>query len=146
MSSFATYPITDTLGGTGLADNLAADGQYFAIFDDGHHRQLPRLVKGTFRYKTYIYDNFKKSTPLAGAHAMKHAVIALSTMYLLYPLSGTVKEYSREEFERDLVKECEKDIRDCFEAGAKRVSVDFTEGRLAAKNDKRNPWTSAKLL
>lgn len=43
-SSFATYPITDTLGGTGLADNLAADGQYFAIFDDGHHRQLPRLV------------------------------------------------------------------------------------------------------
>ena len=27
-SSFATYPITDTLGGTGLASNLAADGQY----------------------------------------------------------------------------------------------------------------------
>ena len=27
-SSFATYPITDTLMGTGLADNLAADGQY----------------------------------------------------------------------------------------------------------------------
>lgn len=28
-SSFATYPIIDTLGGKGLADNLAADGQYF---------------------------------------------------------------------------------------------------------------------
>jgi hypothetical protein len=27
-SSFATYPITDTLMGTGMADNLAADGQY----------------------------------------------------------------------------------------------------------------------
>ena len=40
-SSFATYPITDTLSGTGLAPGLAADGQYFAIFDDGHHRQLP---------------------------------------------------------------------------------------------------------
>ena len=40
-SSFATYPITDTLAGTGLADNLAGDGQFFAIFDDGHHRQLP---------------------------------------------------------------------------------------------------------
>ena len=38
-SSFATYPITDTLAGTGLADNLAGDGQFFAIFDDGHHRQ-----------------------------------------------------------------------------------------------------------
>src|SRR4028118_2151640 len=34
-SSFATYPLTDTLAGTGLADNLAADGQYFAIFADG---------------------------------------------------------------------------------------------------------------
>ena len=51
-SSFATYPITDTLAGTGLAENLAGDGQYFAIFDDGHHRQLPRLTKGPFRYKT----------------------------------------------------------------------------------------------
>jgi len=42
--SFATYPITDTLAGTGLADKLAGDGQFFAIFDDGHHRQLPRLI------------------------------------------------------------------------------------------------------
>ncbi|MCU1293590.1 MAG: UROD/MetE-like protein, partial [Bryobacterales bacterium] len=30
-SSFATYPLTDTLGGTGLAPTLAADGQFFAI-------------------------------------------------------------------------------------------------------------------
>ena len=30
-SSFATYPITDTLAGTGLAPNLAGGGQYFAI-------------------------------------------------------------------------------------------------------------------
>src|SRR5277367_4329932 len=41
-SSFATYPMSDTLAGTGLAENLASDGQYFAIFTDGHHRQLPR--------------------------------------------------------------------------------------------------------
>lgn len=52
-SSFATCPIMDTLGGAGLADNLKADGQYFAIIDDGHHRQLPRLVSGPFKYKTY---------------------------------------------------------------------------------------------
>src|SRR3954464_12239060 len=38
-SSFATYSLTNTLAGTGLADNLAGDGQFFAIFDDGHHRQ-----------------------------------------------------------------------------------------------------------
>ncbi|KIW25008.1 uncharacterized protein PV07_10684 [Cladophialophora immunda] len=145
-SSFATYPITDTLGGTGLSENLAADGQYFAIFDDGHHRQLPRLVKGPFKYKTYAYDNLKRSMPLAGGHPMKQAVIAPSMMYLLYPLNGSVEGYSKEEFERDVVDECEKDIRGCFAAGAKRVSIDFTEGRLAAKNDKRNPWTGAHLL
>ena len=60
-SSFATYPITDTLGGTGLADNLAADGQYFAIFTDGHHRQLPRLTGGPFRYKTFAASYRRES-------------------------------------------------------------------------------------
>jgi len=53
ISSFATYPLADTLAGAGLAPNLAGDGQYFAIFADGHHRQLPRLTSGPFRYKTY---------------------------------------------------------------------------------------------
>src|SRR6516162_3090864 len=61
MSSFATYPLTDTLAGTGLADHLAADGQYFAIFADGHHRQLPRLTGGPFRY----YSNEAASTEKA---------------------------------------------------------------------------------
>ena len=41
-SSFTTYPVIDTLGGDGLASNLAANRQYFTIFDDGHHRKLPR--------------------------------------------------------------------------------------------------------
>ncbi|KAI9843112.1 MAG: hypothetical protein M1830_007726, partial [Pleopsidium flavum] len=145
-SSFATYPITDTLGGTGLADGLAADGQYFAIFDDGHHRQLPRLVKGPFKYKTYAWENFKKSKPYAKNCPMKQAVIAPSMMYLLYPLNGNVEGYPKEKFVEDLVNECEKDIRGCFEAGAQRVSIDFTEGRLASKKDPRNPWTGANLL
>ena len=145
-SSFATYPITDTLSGTGLAPNLAADGQYFAIFDDGHHRQLPRLTSGPFKYQTYAYDNFKASQPFANNHAMKTAVIAPSMMYLLYPLTGSVEGYPKSDFEADLVNECEKDIRGCFAAGAHRVSIDFTEGRLAAKNDPRNPWTGSQLL
>src|SRR5438034_5114461 len=55
-SSFATYPLTDTLAGTGLAENLGPEGQFFAIFDDGHHRQLPRLTGGPFRYKTYASE------------------------------------------------------------------------------------------
>jgi len=44
------------------------------------------------------------------------------------------------------VDECEKDIRQAFAAGAVRVSVDFTEGRLATREDPRNPWTGAGLL
>ena len=64
-SSFATYPITDTLAGTGLADNLAGDGQFFAIFDDGHHRQLPRLTGGPFRYKTYASEFVEKNKAIA---------------------------------------------------------------------------------
>lgn len=144
-SSFATYPITDTLAGTGLADNLAGDGQYFAIFDDGHHRQLPRLTGGPFRYKTFASDYLKKSMPMA-SKPMKQAVIAPSMLALLYPLDGEVDGYTRERFLSDLCDECEKDIRQCFDAGAVRVSIDFTEGRLACKNDPRNPWTGRNML
>jgi methionine synthase II (cobalamin-independent) len=145
-SSFATYAITDTLAGTGLADHLAGSGgQYFAIFADGHKRQLPRLTGGPFRYKTYAADTLKKS--IAIAHKpMKQAVIAPSMLALLYPLDEEIPGYSREQFEADLVDECEKDIRQAFAAGAARVSVDFTEGRLATRNDPRNPWTGRNML
>src|SRR3954467_9599212 len=74
-SSFATYPITDTLAGTGLAENLAGDGQFFAIFDDGHHRQLPRLTGGPFRYKTYAREFVGKNARIA-THPVKQAVIS----------------------------------------------------------------------
>ena len=144
-SSFATYPITDTLAGTGLADNLAGDGQYFAIFDDGHHRQLPRLTGGPFRYKTFASEFVKKNKEIA-SHDVKQAVIAPSMLMLLYPLEGEVDGYSRDQFLADLCDEVEKDIRGCFDAGAVRVSVDFTEGRLANKNDARNPWTGKDML
>ena len=144
-SSFATYPITDTLAGTGLAQNLAADGQYFAIFDDGHHRQLPRLTGGPFRYKTYASQYVEKSLPMA-SKPLKQAVIAPSMLSLLYPLDGEVDGYPREQFLADLCDEAEKDIRQAFAAGAARVSIDFTEGRLASKNDPRNPWTGRHML
>ncbi len=144
-SSFATYPLTDTLAGTGLAKNLAADGQYFAIFTDGHHRQLPRLTGGPFKYKTYAADYLAKSIKMA-TKPMKQAVIAPSMLALLYPLDGEVKGYSREQFLADLCDECEKDIKKAFAAGAARVSIDFTEGRLACRNDPRNPWTGRHML
>jgi methionine synthase II (cobalamin-independent) len=144
-SSFATYPLTDTLAGTGLAQNLAADGQYFAIFADGHHRQLPRLTGGPFRYKTYAAQNVEKAKKMA-SKPLKQAVIAPSMLALLYPLDGQVEGYARQQFLNDLVDECERDIRQCFAAGAARVSIDFTEGRLACRNDPRNPWTGRSML
>lgn len=145
-SSFATYPIIDTLKGAGLASNLKADGQYFAIFDDGHHRQLPRLTSGPLKYRTYASDYFKKSKVYSEKCGMKQTVIAPSMLYLLCPLSGEIEDYPKEQCVEDLTEECAKDIRTCFEAGAKRVSIDFTEGRLTAKKDPRDPWTGAALL
>ncbi len=144
-SSFATYPITDTLAGTGLAEHLAGDGQFFAIFADGHHRQLPRLESGPFRYKTFASESLEKSIKLA-SKPMKQAVIAPSMLALLYPLDDELSGYARQQFEDDLCDECEKDIRQAFATGAARVSVDFTEGRLACRADPRNPWTGRNML
>src|ERR1700729_66133 len=124
-SSFATSAITDTLTGTGLANHLAGTGgQYFAIFADGHKRQLPRLTGGPFRYKTYAADTLKKSITMAHT-PMKQAVIAPSMLALLYPLDEQLPGYPRQDFEEDLVGECEKDIRKAFAAGAARVSIAF---------------------
>ncbi|HET6260506.1 MAG TPA: 5-methyltetrahydropteroyltriglutamate--homocysteine methyltransferase [Pseudonocardia sp.] len=144
-SSFATYPIADTLAGTGLAPGLGPGGQFFAIFADGHGRQLPKLERGPFRYNQHAADTLRKSIPYA-SRPMKQAVIAPSMLALLYPLKDPVEGYSREDFEAALIDECETDIREAFAAGAVRVSVDFTEGRLATREDPRNPWTGAGLL
>ncbi|HEX8159994.1 MAG TPA: hypothetical protein VF526_21655 [Solirubrobacteraceae bacterium] len=144
-SSFATYPITDTLAGTGLAPNLGPGGQFFAIFADGHDRQLPKLTGGPLKYNAYAADSLSKSIKYA-TKPLKQAVIAPSMLALLYPLNEPVVGYSREEFEEDIVQECVTDIRKAFEAGAARVSIDFTEGRLATREDPRTPWTGAGLL
>jgi hypothetical protein len=86
-----------------------------------------------------------KSIGLTG-RPMKQAVIAPSMLALLYPLDEEVPGYPRAQFEEDLVNECEKDIRQAFGAGAARVSIDFTEGRLSTRKDPRNPWTGRNLL
>jgi methionine synthase II (cobalamin-independent) len=145
VSSFATYPIADTLAGTGLAPNLAPGGQYFAIFADGHNRQLPKITGGPFRYNFYAGELVKKAVKMTN-RPLHQSVIAPSMMYLLYPLDGEVAGYPRRQFEEDIVNECEKDIRSCFAAGAAHVVMDFTEGRLAPRNDPRNPWTTRNLL
>ena len=100
-----------------------------AIFDDGHHGQLSRLKSSPLRHNTYAYENFKKSYPYAKGHGMKQAVNAPSMLYLLYPLNGAVEGKPKERFMEDLLNECEKNIRGCFEAGAKGISIDFAEGK-----------------
>lgn len=144
-SSFATYPFTDTLAGTGLADHLAPGGQYFAIFADGHHRQLPKLTGGPFQYKTLASDATARAMQIA-TKPLKQAVISPSMLALLYSLDEDLPGYSRAQFEADLIAECEKDVREAFAAGAVRVSIDFTEGRLACRDDHRNPWTGRNML
>jgi 5-methyltetrahydropteroyltriglutamate--homocysteine methyltransferase len=124
-SSFATYPLQ------GLT-NLAPDGVTIP-FADGHTRQLPRLSAGPFRYGMFAASY----TAVALGHAhrpVKQAVIAPSALSLLYPADG-IPGYPREAFLEDLKREAESDIRRALDAGAYRVQLDFTEGRLAAKLD-----------
>ncbi len=124
-SSFLTYPLE------GLT-NIADDGLVIQ-FEDGHTRQLPRLTKGPFRYRNYAVKYLQSA--LHYAHVpVKQAVISASALSLLYPAQG-LADYSREQFINDLVLEVAKDIRMCLEAGAHRVQIDFTEGRLAVKMD-----------
>ena len=93
VSSFATYPIADTLSGTGLAPNLAPGGQYFAIFADGHNRQLPKVTGGPFKYNFYAGDLVKKATKMTNK-PLHQAVIAPSMMYLFYQLDGDASDRS----------------------------------------------------
>jgi 5-methyltetrahydropteroyltriglutamate--homocysteine methyltransferase len=123
--SFATYPVH------GL-DNLAGDGMAIP-FADGHQRQLPRLTKGPFRYKTFAEQYLQEAQKHAHV-PVKQAVISASALSLLYPQDG-IEGYSREAFISDLLSEAESDIRRCLKRGAHNVQIDFTEGRLSVKLD-----------
>jgi 5-methyltetrahydropteroyltriglutamate--homocysteine methyltransferase len=123
--SFATYPVS------GLK-NLAPGGVVIP-FADGHTRQLPQLTAGPFRYSVHA-STFLKTAQRYAHRPVKQAVIAASALSLLYPQSG-LPDYSRDAFLDDLVREARRDIRECLEAGAACVQIDFTEGRLALKLD-----------
>lgn len=123
--SFATYPLS------GL-QNLSPDGVIIP-FADGHTRQLPRLTVGPFRYGVHAVSYLKAAKKYAHK-PLKQAVISASALSLLYPQKG-ISEYSRDDFIRDLVDEARRDVRECLDAGAASVQIDFTEGRLALKLD-----------
>jgi 5-methyltetrahydropteroyltriglutamate--homocysteine methyltransferase len=123
--SFATYPLS------GLS-NLAAAGVVIP-FADGHTRQLPRLTAGPFHYGVHAVT-YLKAAQACAHRPLKQAVISASALSLLYPQGG-LPGYAQEVFLEDLVKEAARDIRECLDAGAACVQIDFTEGRLALKLD-----------
>jgi len=123
--SFATYPIH------GL-QNINAGGVKIE-FADGHVRQLPKLLSGPFRYKTYA-STYLKAAKKFTRIPIKQAVISPSALSLLCPFEG-IANYTQEEFLEDLVREAAADIRGCLDQGAHCVQIDFTEGRLAVKLD-----------
>ena len=116
---------------SGLA-NIAPDG--FSIpFRAGHTRRMPRLLSGPFRYERYA-DSYVAVAKRYSTRPVKQAIISASALSLLYPARG-LPNYSREQFTDDLLDEHETEIRRCFHAGAYKVQIDFTEGRLAMKID-----------
>jgi len=123
--SFLSYPIEG-------ADNLEPGGIEIP-FEAGHTRQLPQLTEGPFEYETYAVEYLERAQEHA-AVPVKQAVISASALSLLYPDDG-IDGYPREAFLDDLVDEVENDIRQCLDAGAHAVQMDFTEGRLAVKLD-----------
>jgi 5-methyltetrahydropteroyltriglutamate--homocysteine methyltransferase len=123
--SFATYSLSDRLA-------LAPDGVVIP-FADGHTRRLPRLTAGPFRYGTFAVSYLDKARKLTD-RPVKQAVIAPSALSLLYPQDG-IAGYSQEQFLADLADQSEIDIRQCLDAGADSVQLDFTEGRLSIKLD-----------
>jgi 5-methyltetrahydropteroyltriglutamate--homocysteine methyltransferase len=112
--------------------NTAPEG--FKIpFSAGHVRRMPRLTAGPFRYRVYS-DRYLDVAKHYAHMPLKQAVISPSALSLMYPAED-IPGYSRQEFIDDLLREHEMEIRRCFEKGAHKVQIDFTEGRLAIKLD-----------
>lgn len=112
--------------------NTHPDG-FMIPFAAGHARRRPRLTSGPFRYKRYA-DGFIDAARRYTDVPLKQAVISPSALSLMYPPGG-IPGYTREQFIDDLLAEHEAEIRRCLHAGAHKVQIDFTEGRLSMKVD-----------
>lgn len=133
--SFASYPL-----GTEDVD----EGPVFAVFADGHHRVIPSLARAPFAFHAWAADDVRAAREVTDL-PLKQAVISPSMLSLMVPDEG-LGDYTRAEFLDDVVRGCAEDIVRCFEAGASRVSIDFTEGRLALRRDVRAPWAGPHAL
>src|SRR5712664_1478416 len=101
--NFATYCVH------GLP-NTAPDG-FTISFRDGHTRRLPRLTRGPFRYRRYA-DSYLDTAMRYAHRPVKQAVISPSALSLMYPAEA-IRDYPRDQFIADLVREHETDIRRC---------------------------------
>ena len=79
-------------------------------------------------------STYLKAAQRHARRPVKQAVISASALSLLYPQSG-LNGYPHEAFPGRSDAGCERDIRECLEANAACVQIDFTEGRLALKLD-----------
>jgi 5-methyltetrahydropteroyltriglutamate--homocysteine methyltransferase len=95
---------------------------------------MPRLTAGPFRFKLYA-DQYLDSAKQYAHLPLKQAVISPSALSLMYPAED-IPDYTRQQFIDDLLNEHETEIRRCFEKGAYKVQIDFTEGRFAVKLDR----------
>lgn len=138
-TGFASYPL-----GVDGSFGVSGDEPVFAVFADGHHRVLPRLNAVPFRFRAFAADDLVLARGVCDA-PLKQAVVSPSMLSLMFPAAGFAG-YSREEFLDDVVAGCVEDISRCFAAGASRVSIDFTEGRLALHEGLRAPWAGPDAL
>ncbi|WP_245790620.1 cobalamin-independent methionine synthase II family protein [Streptomyces monashensis] len=122
---FVTYPVAGTPG-------LSPEGVVIP-FADGHHRQLPVLTAGPFRYKASA-EQYLRAARQHTTAPVKQAVVAPSVLSLFYPPSG-IPGFPREEFLHQLMGESEAEIRACLDADAHVVQLDFDEARLTLKLD-----------
>lgn len=133
--SFATYPF----GGEQMGE-----GQVFAVFADGHHRVLPTLTEAPFRFRSWAAEDTASARAMTTL-PLKQAVVSPSMLSLTMPREG-IGDYAYSDFLDDVVAECAEDIRRACAAGALRVTIDFTEGRLALRRDVRAPWAGPQAL
>lgn len=133
--SFASYP---------LGTDEVEEGPVFAVFADGHHRVIPSLASAPFAFRAWAADDVSAARELTDL-PLKQAVISPSMLSLMVPDAG-LGDYSRDDFLNDVVDGCADDIARCFAAGASRVTIDFTEGRLALRRDLRAPWAGPEAL
>ncbi|MHA3683969.1 hypothetical protein ACXR2W_06920 [Leucobacter sp. HY1908] len=137
--SFSSYPL-----GPDPERSAPGEDPVFAVFADGHHRVVPRLARAPFEFRGWAADDVKAARSLTTL-PLKQAVVSPSMLSLMWTddLAGS---YTRAEFLDHVVAGCAEDIRRSFAAGAARVTIDFTEGRLALRRDLRAPWAGPAAL